>query len=246
MFDFKSLVKSTSRKLGYEVRKVRYGFDPWGDVSRLSLALSKPIECVFDIGANLGSTSQEILRRFDSCRVFGFEPHPATFEKLKANITNDRFFPIQLAFSDISGTRTLYEYESATINSLVPNARFAERFDCSARELLVVTNTIDEFCLASQIRHIDLLKIDTEGHDYNVLRGAEKMLRAKAVHFIYFEFNDFVSKTGATGGSLNEISTYLAEFGFRFVATYTDYLVPEGDMFVVANALVVGAETTFS
>ena len=61
----------------------------------------------------------------------------------------------------------------------------------------------------------------------------------RAIDFIYFEFNDFVPKNGATGGSLNEISAWLSGFGFRYVATYTDYIVTRGDWFAVANCLMV-------
>jgi hypothetical protein len=53
------------------------------------------------------------------------------------------------------------------------------------------------------------LKIDTEGHDFNVLKGAERMLRNNSIAFIYFEFNDFIQEKSTNGGSLNEITEYL-------------------------------------
>jgi hypothetical protein len=139
----------------------------------------------------------------------------------------------------VSGQDILYDHgEQGYINSLTPNARYAVRFDKKAAELSVMTKTIDEFCSENAISKIDILKIDTEGYDFNVLRGAQKMLSSNSVAFTYFEFNDFTQGAGTEGGSLNEITEYLSGFGFQFVATYTDYIVTEQRMFVVANALL--------
>jgi len=63
------------------------------------------------------------------------------------------------------------------------------------------------------------------------------MLSAGNVRFVYAEFNDMLPKLGTTGGALVPLSEFLAPFGFRFVATYTDYIVTHGEMFTVANAL---------
>ena len=100
-------------------------------------------------------------------------------------------------------------------------------------------DTIDDFCSANKIPKIDILKIDTEGFDLNVLKGAQQMLSRGQIAFIYTEFNDCVARQGTTGGALNEISDYLAQFKFRFVATYTDYVHPIEDLFVVSNLLMV-------
>ena len=46
-------------------------------------------------------------------------------------------------------------------------------------------------------------------------------------------------RPGTTGGALNELSEYLAEYNFHFVATYTDYVHTVDDLFVVSNLLMV-------
>ena len=70
-------------------------------------------------------------------------------------------------------------------------------------------------------------------------KGAQQMLSRGQISFIYTEFNDCVARRGITGGALNEISDYLAQFKFHFVATYTDYVHPIEDLFVVSNLLMV-------
>ena len=46
----------------------------------------------------------------------------------------------------------------------------------SFSEINVHTQTLDNFCLEEKINNIDVLKIDTEGNELNVLKGAKKLL----------------------------------------------------------------------
>ena len=65
------------------------------------------------------------------------------------------------------------------------------------------------------------------------------MLSAGKIRFIYTEFNDMLPKPGTTGGALVPIAQFLAPLGFRFVATYTDFVRTDREMFGVSNALLV-------
>jgi len=246
MISIRGLAKFLFERAGYTVRKrsgLHYGVDLWLDIQRLSVLLKRPVGVVFDVGANKGDTSLEALKNFPSSQVYAFEPHPGTYNTLAARITNHAFTPSQLALSDKIGLQSFFDYGgSGHINSLVRDARFSERFETRGTEIHVQVDTIDNFCRTNNLDKISILKIDTEGNDYSVLRGAEGMLKSNSVDFAYFEFNDFEPKPGTTGGSLNEISAYLATFDFHFIATYTDRVVTEGELFVVANALLVRSD----
>jgi hypothetical protein len=63
------------------------------------------------------------------------------------------------------------------------------------------------------------------------------MLQKHAIKFICFEFNDLQSKEGTFGGALMPIDALLRPHGYRFVASYNDYIVTHGEMFSVSNAL---------
>lgn len=234
---------SAAGKLGYLIINKKYlpfGWYPWLDVRRMADDLRCSIQIVFDVGANVGDVSKDLLKQFTDCRVYGFEPYPLTYGKLKNNVSSERFFPVQLALSDSCGQLPFYEYGGPNpINSLAANARCPTRLDLHPTQIFVKTNTLDNYCAENNISKIDLIKIDTEGFEFNVLRGAEKMLQRRAIKFIYLEFNDFEPRRGAVGGSLSEIAAYLAKFGYRFVATYTDYIETDGEFFAVANALLV-------
>jgi len=217
----------------------QYGIDPWVDIERLSSELKRPIELVFDVGAHTGSTSDYFLKAYPKAKVFAFEPHGPSFRKLETSIQNGNFNAFEIALSDTVGEQSFFEYGiESTINSLVPNAVYATRFNKDAQRKSVRVDTVDHFCKDQNVQHISVLKIDTEGNDFNVLKGAEVLLEKGGIDFILFEFNDFGTRKGANGGSLNEIGSFLSQYNFHFIGTYTDYIVTKGELFVVANALV--------
>lgn len=240
------LTRNTLDRFGYVLWKrefLQYGISPFLDIARLNRAAARSVRTFFDVGANIGQTSREALKAFPEARVFAFEPHPDTFNRLRDALSEDRFSAYQLAFAERSGPVTLYEYgavgDGTLMNSLLPDARFPVQFGYAAAQRTVDCSTIDQFCASNGISRIDVLKIDTECCDLFVLKGAVRMLRERRIGFIYTEFNDLQPKQGTTGGSLLQISDYLALFDFRYVATYTDFILPNDDMFVCANALFV-------
>ena len=246
----KNLRRNMKRALrstfGYKMRNFEpknFGGDPFNDIMTLSTEMDRKLACIFDVGAHVGATSKEMLSYFSGAKVHAFEPHAASFKRLATEIVNPRFLAHQLALSDKAGSQIFYEYgDESTVNSLVPTAQYAIKNKAAARETIVAASTIDLFCKEHQIDHISLLKIDTEGNDLKVLKGAQDCLSRGAVDFVYFEFNDFAERSGTQGGSLCDIGQYLARYNFHFVATYTDYVTTKGSYFSVANALAVRAD----
>ena len=91
----------------------------------------------------------------------------------------------------------------ATLNesARLPNAQFAVRFGMVARQIQVRCTTVDSFCSERGVKQIDVLKIDTEGFDFEVLIGARSMLAQQAIKFISFEFNDISPRKATAGGA---------------------------------------------
>jgi len=52
----------------------------------------------------------------------------------------------------------------------------------------ICVETLDEYCLKNSIKHIDLLKMDVEGHELDVLAGSEALFVHKAISMVLFEF----------------------------------------------------------
>ena len=63
------------------------------------------------------------------------------------------------------------------------------------------------------------------------------MLKRGAISFVYFEFNDIQLTKNSVGGALGPIDEFLRCHQYRFIASYNDYIVTDGDLFAVSNAL---------
>src|SRR6202035_1601258 len=57
------------------------------------------------------------------------------------------------------------------------------------------------------------------------------------IKFIYFEFNDISPRRDTSGGALEPIDQLIRPHGYRFIATYNDFVVPDAELFLVSNAL---------
>lgn len=217
----------------------RFGLDPFQDIKKLSEVWHYPIEVLFDVGANDGQTMLRAVQAFPNCRVVAFEPHTETVSALKQRAAPHRNVEVvNLALGSEKGEMTMFQYEDSHLNSLAPDAQFAVRFDKTANRIAVECTTLDHFCVERRIDKLDVLKIDTEGFDHEVLKGARAVLDRRSIKFIYFEFNTIERKPGTTGGALVPIDRLLREYGYQFIASYNDYVVATGgDPFVVANAL---------
>jgi FkbM family methyltransferase len=250
----KRLIRSLFKRAGFEIRRLDNeqagGDSPWldqlggkqdafFDIKRLSQAWSYQIQCFFDVGANDGATAQAALSYFDDVHLFAFEPHPQTFQRLRQNVSSPNFKAFNIALGDRQGDAELFSYGSDKTNSLVQDAPFAVRFRQKGNPIKINISTVDDFCDTHRIGRIDILKIDTEGFDLSVMKGAAKKLANHEIRFIYTEFNDVFEEPDRSGGALFPICKFLYPFGFRFVAAYSDCLFPEGEFFAVHNALFV-------
>jgi FkbM family methyltransferase len=238
-------VRRVIRKLiehqGYWARHrsvLPFGLDYQNDIHRLANLGGISIKTFFDVGANVGQTSIDVLTTFPEATIFAFEPHEATLAAFSRNVRDSRVHAFNLALSDRVGEATFFDYGAlATSNSLVGDAQYAARAKHQATLRTVNCDTLDGICDRLNIDHIDVLKVDTEGHDLAVLQGAERMLSQHRIRFIYVEFNTLGPKAGTTGGALLPISSILEPLGYRFVASYAEYMITTGEFFVTSNAL---------
>jgi len=150
---------------------------------------------VFDVGANVGDYSLLVKQCLPSAQVHAFEPAHATYQQLveHLNEAGSDVKPYNIGFSDSEKTVELFSYaiegQGASLLSSIDQRRPTQVLDVktSASEQIKV-NTIDGFCAIEGIDRIDFLKLDVEGHELSVLRGARRMLSDGAISMIQFEF----------------------------------------------------------
>jgi FkbM family methyltransferase len=147
---------------------------------------------LFDVGANLGEYSAELVRRSPQAHVYAFEPGPTAYSDIEARFAaQERVHVLNMALGAAPEMRTLY-VKSTSPRS--PVASFYPRYGVAQKDrtqpVEVTVDTVDEYCARNSIEHIDLLKIDVEGHDFQVLLGARRMLAEKRVSAVQFEFGE--------------------------------------------------------
>lgn len=209
----------------------------------------KPV--ILDVGANIGEVSLALCRAFPAARVWAFEPNPVTFGVLEQRLEGTGVACRRMALGAAAGEATLHCYAGdrtsghasmyAGVFGLYGNygVRGADQLTTFA----IAVTTIDAFCREHEIVHIDFLKIDVEGHELAVLRGASGTLADRRIGAIQFEFNE-----------CNVLSrVFLRDFyallpGYRLFRLNTSGLVPltgyraRNEIFQYQNLLAVRAE----
>lgn len=165
----------------------------WLQAELLRAFAGEPRVVVFDVGANVGAWTEMLLDQVptvqvEALEVHAFEPVASTMRSLRGNLERHPRFgrvrTVPAALSDADGTVDLYEVEpNGTTNSLYPDP-FVQ-----ARRVPIQTRRADSYCAAHGIERVHLLKVDAEGHDFSVLRGAERLFREERVMVAQFEYN---------------------------------------------------------
>jgi len=178
---------------------------------RLTLEYENPV--VLDIGANSGVFSL-IAAINPNMHSFAFEPNPSAYDILQRNIAlnniEDKVETFQLALTERHGTATLK----------VPASGEADGFACIGNpvrftdwvEFEVPVSTADDFVKEQGIERVDLVKIDTEGCELFVLKGARSLIERWRPYILCecYELN-----TKQFGYHPSAITKLLESFGYR-------------------------------
>lgn len=171
---------------------------------------------IFDIGANFGSISLLLASKHEHARVYAFEPTDYAFAKLKRNIElngnlQKRVVPVQtFVSSTTSELSELTAFSSWKIDSL-DGPRHPVHLGLS-KKATGKQITLDRFIQDNDILKLDLIKIDTDGHELDVLKGAMGSIsRFKPV--IVFEMTVYLLKE--KGEKFSNFEDLLLPLGYR-------------------------------
>lgn len=127
-------------------------------------------DIVFDIGAYVGDTALWFSKAVGpQGKVYAFEPEPSNFAKLKANLERNKVtnvIPLQLALSENEGEMRV---SSGAGSSVITQAGTGKS---------VKVTTIDNFLEVNKLPRVDFIKMDVEGHELKVLKGAHETIGA--------------------------------------------------------------------
>lgn len=172
---------------------------------------------VFDIGANFGVMALQLAKLFDSQRVYAFEPTNYAFEKLKRNLRLNkdlgaRITPVQTFLSDVPDLQpNLEAYSSWKVDKESKIAHRVHGGTIRSAEGIAAT-TIDVFCEDNEITRVDFIKIDTDGHELQVLKGGRQTVE-RFLPPIIFELGIYLMEEN--GVTFNDYDRYFSSLGYK-------------------------------
>lgn len=170
------------------------------------------VEMIFDVGANIGQTAIECHEAFPKAKIFSFEPVKSTFDEAVKNVARlNRVEMLHQAMGEKPGEMEI------SIKPDSVGASLKNHGNEIGREIIKVA-TVDDFCASRKIDRIHLLKIDTEGFETEVLKGAERMLGEGRIDYIFAEAG--MQQDDQTHTYLGFLMDYLKQRGFRTIGFY--------------------------
>lgn len=230
----KSFIEKLTGYWFYKSRFLPAGVSLKHDIGRFNHG---PLKTIFDVGANVGQTFFSFSNDFPGSHIYCFEPVDKTFRQLIGN-TGNRAIHENFAFGETEGQKEISLFSDwSGGNSLNESSMCQEE---NAEKQVITIKTIDNYCLEKGIPHLDLLKIDTEGYELNVLRGADAMLREKKISFILCE-TGFLRKN-LRNTNFSELAEFLAGYGYFTYAVYSGGTEDWDKGMCYGNVLFVNSE----
>lgn len=177
--------------------------------------LAAPGLIVVDVGANIGETTMRLAQLVGPLGfVHSFEPNSITFSKLARNIALNTFTNIRInsvGLGDKNEERLLGV-------QVLSNRGGARVFRNLSGGHAIQVIMLDEYLAHQQVTPVNLLKIDVEGFELHVLRGAEKTLQ-KFRPLLFIELDD--NNLRDQGDSAQRLVKYLEDLGYSIADAVT-------------------------
>ncbi len=168
--------------------------------------LDRQPQLLIDIGGNIGNYTAELRRRYPLAEIHTFEPSSTNVGKLRDRFKDDKnIFIVPFAVSDNVGAATLYSNDPGSgLASLTQRKldHFGTGFN--VKESIETIRFEDYWIKALNRRHLDIVKIDIEGHELAALRGLGSAVSSTSV--FQFEF----------GGCNIDTRTFFQDFWYFF------------------------------
>lgn len=215
----KTLVRNAFHTLGFEVSRYSpLGQNWFTDIKKLICDSQRTI--IFDVGANRGRYVTRFKDIIPQCEIHAFEPGPETYKSLVRNInTCSDVYPNNLAVGSSCEKKHFLEYSDNSMSSFLKPGSFC--WGEITRETPVEVTTLDRYCHENDIPYITLLKTDTQGYDFEVLKGAKALMESNRMQMVLMEviFSDMYQNLP----SFDEIFRFLLDRNFKLVSFYRFY-----------------------
>lgn len=169
-------------------------------------------DTIIDIGANIGYYVLLESRLAYSGKIYAIEPIPSNIYMLKRNVqlNNRNIFIHRQAVSDKKGKSKMYIYDKCNWCSFTKNLE-----DTVRNEIDVQTTTLDDFVTDYNI-HPTFIRMDVEGHEYQIIKGATRVLEKYSPLKLYIELHPHLM----TADRFTELLDILKDNKFKVKAVF--------------------------
>lgn len=215
-------IKYIFRKyIGYDLSTLRtkLGEDFLDQKNTLS---NQKVQVIFDVGANLGQTTRKYRKMFPKATIYAFEPFLEIFKEYVHSTRGDaKIHPENIALSETNGTAVFFVNNLHYTNSLLQNNEdYTAKIDVynPIKTTKVQTEKLDTYCQKNNIERINILKIDVQGGELLVLKGAQEMLSRGAIDLIYTEVE--FTPIYKNQPLFDDIENFLRQYGYTVHKKY--------------------------
>jgi FkbM family methyltransferase len=201
------------------------------DIARFMARYIKPGMIVFDVGANLELFTMLAARRVGaSGHVYAFEPSKRECDRLRANVALNKFQNVTVCQKVVSDTIGLSSFSICSDNfgafNAVGNVIHSMALGRVSTVAELPTTTLDAYMLRNRLLHVDLVKIDAEGSELAILKGASSLLGQAGAPAVVCEFSTAASSKSSLVWQLGRQHGF-SWFGLNLDGTVgTEYASP--------------------
>ena len=188
----KSLIKKVLYKRGLVIKPYEE-YEEQLEKVKDDWLINQDIKTIIDIGASYGGYAKKIRKLFPNAKITSFEPIPASYKSLTSFFETDpNFKAFNVALGDRTGTMEFFENDYVGSSSLLEMADLHKEAYPQTKnysKINVDVDTLDNMIEPSDLDSMVLVKIDVQGYEENVLRGAEQLLPHVDIIFTEVSFN---------------------------------------------------------
>lgn len=171
---------------------------------------------IFDVGAHKGESILFFKEIYKNAKIYSFEPEPSNFETLSLLAKGNDCFVYNMAIGDADERVFFYRQDISHLGGLLPiNHHSTDSLGYAAKakneKIEVEKLKLDTFCVQNDIKHIDILKIDVQGFEVGVLKGAHNTLKHTDCVTVEISLYDFYENNGS---SLLQVEQIMTDSGF--------------------------------
>jgi FkbM family methyltransferase len=191
-----------------------------------------------DLGANIGAVSTPLSKRRKDIRIVCVEASPWVFKYLEKNLGMNGLPEIGRI------NRALHYTDNVELDFFSPQEKFGKGsfspvFTTNAER--VTTIRVDTLIRQLDLPRVDMIKVDVEGYEYHVFKGAEALLSGYDAPDIFFEFVDWAEEQ-VKDISVGDAQQLLKSWGYRiYYFNENKKVLDEANVVIVKGACMLYA-----